>query len=129
MGPRQVPDAAVPAADVSRWVLQDGRTQACSSHKFENALAQAFSRVDEEFGKGEAAALVGTTVVVALVGSRHLYIANCGEALALGPSCPCGPALAHCAAAPCCVCKCAAHECGGLLAWAGTCKTSCGSAP
>ena len=63
---------------LSLGVLQESRTPACSSHKFEHALAQAFCRVDEEFGKGEAAALVGTTVVVALVGSRHLYIANCG---------------------------------------------------
>ena len=84
--------------------VQDGRAQACSSHKFENALAQAFTRVDEEFGRGEAAALVGTTVVVALVGSRHLYIANCGGALfqaGCGLACmPCVPATA------CCTCSC-----------------------
>ena len=51
---------------------------ACSAQKFESALTDAFNRTDEEFGKADNAALVGTTAVVALVGSRQLYIANCG---------------------------------------------------
>ena len=50
-----------------------------SSEKFESALTDAFNRTDEEFGKADNAALVGTTAVVALVGSRQLYVANCGE--------------------------------------------------
>jgi hypothetical protein len=50
----------------------------CSVAKFESALQSAFNRTDEEFGKADNAALVGTTAVVALVGSRHLYVANCG---------------------------------------------------
>lgn len=51
---------------------------ACSAEKFESALTDAFNRTDEEFGKADNAALVGTTAVVALVGSRQLYVANCG---------------------------------------------------
>ena len=35
-------------------------------------------QTDEEFGKADNAALVGTTAVVALVGDRQLYIGNCG---------------------------------------------------
>ena len=50
-----------------------------SSEKFESALTDAFNRTDEEFGKADNAALVGTTAVVALVGSRQLYVANCGK--------------------------------------------------
>ena len=52
-----------------------------SSEKFESALTDAFNRTDEEFGKADNAALVGTTAVVALVGSRQLYVANCGRNL------------------------------------------------
>jgi hypothetical protein len=52
---------------------------ACSPETFESALTDAFNRTDEEFGKADNAALVGTTAVVALVGSRQLYVANCGE--------------------------------------------------
>ncbi len=55
----------------------------CSVAKFESALQSAFNRTDEEFGKADNAALVGTTAVVALVGSRHLYVANCGARLCL----------------------------------------------
>ena len=47
--------------------------------RFESALTTAFNRTDEEFGKADNAALVGTTAVVTLVGSRQLYVANCGE--------------------------------------------------
>jgi len=54
-----------------------------SSEKFESALTDAFNRTDEEFGKADNAALVGTTAVVALVGSRQLYVANCGECSAV----------------------------------------------
>ena len=50
----------------------------CTSASFESALTSAFNRTDEEFGKADNAALVGTTAVVALVGSRQLYVANCG---------------------------------------------------
>ena len=59
---------------------QDGKIEgvACSSASFESALTSAFNRTDEEFGKADNAALVGTTAIVALVGSRQLYVANCG---------------------------------------------------
>ena len=56
---------------------------ACTSASFESALTSAFNRTDEEFGKADNAALVGTTAVVALVGSRQLYVANCGMRLLL----------------------------------------------
>ena len=51
----------------------------CTPASFESALTSAFNRTDEEFGKADNAALVGTTAVVTLVGSRQLYVANCGE--------------------------------------------------
>lgn len=54
-------------------------SDASTATKIESALTNAFTRADEEFGKADNAALVGTTAVVALVGSRQLYVANCGE--------------------------------------------------
>ena len=60
----------------------DKSDQACSSAKFESAFADAFSRTDAEFAKADNAALIGTTAVAALVGSRHLYVANCGMSFA-----------------------------------------------
>ena len=57
----------------------DKGDQTCSSAKFESAFADAFSRTDAEFAKADNAALIGTTAVAALVGSRHLYVANCGR--------------------------------------------------
>lgn len=39
---------------------------------------ELYPQTDEEFGKANNAALVGTTAVVALVGDRQLYIGNCG---------------------------------------------------
>lgn len=44
----------------------------------EQAMTEAFCKTDQEFGESDNAALVGTTAVVALVGSRQLYVANCG---------------------------------------------------
>ena len=58
---------------------------ACSSAKFESAFADAFSRTDAEFAKADNAALIGTTAVAALVGSRHLYVANCGMCFMFWP--------------------------------------------
>lgn len=52
----------------------------CNSAIFESALQSAFNRTDADFGLLDSAALVGTTAVVSLVGSRQLYIANCGKA-------------------------------------------------
>ena len=55
---------------------QEGKIEgiACTPASFESALTSAFNRTDEEFGKADNAALVGTTAVVALVGSRQLYV-------------------------------------------------------
>ena len=52
--------------------------EACSAGTFDSAFTKAFLKTDEEFGKADNAALVGTTAVVALVGDRQLYIGNCG---------------------------------------------------
>lgn len=49
-----------------------------SVQMIEDAITEAFCKTDEAFGKDENANLVGTTAVVALVGSRQLYVANCG---------------------------------------------------
>jgi len=86
-------DEATAAVDGGDGVPGDGAPDAepgkgdgdsfCSVAKFESALQSAFNRTDEEFGKADNAALVGTTAVVALVGSRHLYVANCGARLCL----------------------------------------------
>ena len=58
---------------------QEDHDAPCSASKFQSALTNAFTKADEEFGKADNAALVGTTAVVALVGNRQLYVANCGE--------------------------------------------------
>lgn len=58
---------------------QGANVLTCNTASFESALTSAFNRTDEEFGKADNAALVGTTAVVTLVGSRQLYVANCGK--------------------------------------------------
>lgn len=55
----------------------------CTSETVEQALTRAFHMTDEDFGQAENAALVGTTAVVALVGTRMLYVANCGDSRAV----------------------------------------------
>lgn len=54
-----------------------------SANAFEQAFTEAFSKVDEEFGKKQDQSQVGTTAVVALVGDRQLYIGNCGDSRAV----------------------------------------------
>ena len=58
----------------------------CTTETVEAALTKAFHLTDEEFGEMggyEHLALVGTTAVVALVGSRMIYVANCGDSRAV----------------------------------------------
>lgn len=52
--------------------------ETCDVNHFDNAFTDAFLKTDEEFGKVDNAALVGTTAVVALIGNRQLYVGNCG---------------------------------------------------
>lgn len=48
------------------------------THMVEDALREAFLRTDAEFAADGCAAMVGSTAVVALVGSKKMWIANCG---------------------------------------------------
>lgn len=48
------------------------------THLLEDALKEAFLRTDAEFAADGSAAMVGSTAVVALVGSKKMWIANCG---------------------------------------------------
>lgn len=68
-----------PKTDMPTLAQQDDSDAPCSADAFQSALTTAFTKADEEFGKADNAALVGTTAVVALVGSRQLYVANCGR--------------------------------------------------
>ncbi len=45
----------------------------------EEALKEAFVKTDAEFANDGCAAMVGSTALVALVGTRKLWLANCGE--------------------------------------------------
>jgi len=86
---------SVPQTNVPSQTQQDDSDAPCSADAFQSALTNAFTKADEEFGKADNAALVGTTAVVALVGSRQLYVANCGRSphLILATVCAIGHAL------------------------------------
>ncbi|KAG1680752.1 hypothetical protein FOA52_008085 [Chlamydomonas sp. UWO 241] len=49
----------------------------------EDALHDAFLKTDEEFATDESAAITGSTAVVALIGRRRCWIANCGDSRAV----------------------------------------------
>ena len=74
----QAPDVLGPASSVVGVP--------CTTETVEAALTKAFHLTDEEFGEMggyEHLALVGTTAVVALVGRRMIYVANCGDSRAV----------------------------------------------
>lgn len=55
-------------------------TQTSFCGMMEDVLREAFLKTDEEFSNsGLQAGLVGSTAVVALVGTHRVWIANCGE--------------------------------------------------
>ena len=49
------------------------------THLLEDALKDAFLKTDEEFATDGSASMVGSTAVVALVGTKKMWIANCGK--------------------------------------------------
>lgn len=49
----------------------------------EDALKDAFLKTDAEFANDGCAAMVGSTALVALVGSRKIWLANCGDSRAV----------------------------------------------
>jgi hypothetical protein len=58
------------------------------SGMMEEVLRDAFIKTDEEFSdSGLQAGLVGSTAVVALVGTHRVWIANCGKCQVLVPGC------------------------------------------
>lgn len=65
------------------------------SSLLEDALKDAFVRTDAEFANDGCAAMVGSTALVALVGTRKIWLANCGGLLP-----PEGARAGVCAAAP-----------------------------
>lgn len=58
--------------------------QVVTVQNFEQAFSEAFTKVDEEFGRSTDYEMtqVGSTAVVALVGRRQLFIGNCGASIA-----------------------------------------------
>ncbi|KAG2436735.1 hypothetical protein HXX76_006259 [Chlamydomonas incerta] len=49
----------------------------------EEALKEAFLKTDAEFANDGCAAMVGSTALVALVGTRKVWLANCGDSRAV----------------------------------------------
>ncbi|GLC42801.1 hypothetical protein PLESTB_001419300 [Pleodorina starrii] len=58
----------------------DGVSVSCL---LEEALKEAFVKTDAEFANDGCAAMVGSTALVALVGTRKVWLANCGDSRAV----------------------------------------------
>jgi hypothetical protein len=87
------------------------------SGMMEEVLRDAFIKTDEEFSdSGLQAGLVGSTAVVALVGTHRVWIANCGKCQVLVPGCVqwCVE-LARSAVLP------QPHCCSGVVCYGGAC--------
>lgn len=93
-----VPSAACTSCSEMKYIPQpdfaaevDGQFESGSdassssnvAHLLEDALKEAFLKTDEQFSSESGSALVGSTAVVALVGSRKIWVANCGDSRAV----------------------------------------------
>lgn len=65
------------------WSNYSGRSSA-TSEDVKGVFVDAFCKTDEEFNNAsDVSALVGSTAVIALVGSRYYLVANCGDSRAV----------------------------------------------
>lgn len=75
-------DSEISGSGQSSGSSADSRTFRINSttltNLLEEALKDAFRKTDEEFACDGSASMVGSTAVVALVGSKKLFVANCG---------------------------------------------------
>ncbi|KAG1665483.1 hypothetical protein FOA52_007615 [Chlamydomonas sp. UWO 241] len=76
--------AAAAAAAAARGAAgEDGGLQVEEHELIQAALVQAFLEVDRELLAKQAATEMGTTAIVALLGARHVWVANVGDSRAV----------------------------------------------